>query len=322
MRKMFVLLIAAFAMVGTVWCATVTNVRGLQRQNSDIVDVYYDLNASDGGTYTVDVAFQGKSETMPGKSLTGAVGGGVAPGKNRHVVWDAGADWAGKKGQLKAVVTATKEEKSTGQVKKVQLWEGGPYWADRNIGAQSPWDYGYYFWWGDTVGYKRVGNSWVASNGSSSNFAFGGSNFPTSLYDKDISTLRSQGWITVDGVLAPWHDAARKHWGGGWRMPTVQDFHDLISKCDWIGTTMNGVYGCVVRGRGDYSSASIFLPSAGCISYTSLLNAGSDGFYWSSVTDSGIPYSWYLSFYSGSLSTSSFFRDRGQSVRPLQGFTK
>ena len=37
---------------------------------------------------------------------------------------------------------------------KVQLWEGGPYWATTNIGAENPEDYGYYFWWGDTVGYK------------------------------------------------------------------------------------------------------------------------------------------------------------------------
>ena len=28
-------------------------------------------------------------------------------------------------------------------VKRVQLWEGGPYWADRNIGAYQPWESGY-----------------------------------------------------------------------------------------------------------------------------------------------------------------------------------
>ena len=26
---------------------------------------------------------------------------------------------------------------------KVQLWEGGPYWATTNIGAEEPWEYGY-----------------------------------------------------------------------------------------------------------------------------------------------------------------------------------
>ena len=38
---------------------------------------------------------------------------------------------------------------------KVPLWEGGPYWADRNIGAERPEDYGYYFWWGEAS--RRAG---------------------------------------------------------------------------------------------------------------------------------------------------------------------
>ena len=37
----------------------------------------------------------------------------------------------------------------------VQLWENGPYWAECNVGASSLEDDGYYFWWGDTVGYTR-----------------------------------------------------------------------------------------------------------------------------------------------------------------------
>ena len=61
----------------------------------------------------------------------------------------------------------------------VQLWEGGPYWADRNIGAENPWDYGYYFWWGDTVGYKFENGVWMASDGSSQNFSFDETNTPT-----------------------------------------------------------------------------------------------------------------------------------------------
>ena len=29
----------------------------------------------------------------------------------------------------------------------VQLWENGPYWAECNVGATKPGEYGYYFWW-------------------------------------------------------------------------------------------------------------------------------------------------------------------------------
>ena len=203
---------------------------------------------------------------------------------------------------------------------KVQLWEGGPYWATTNIGAEKPEDYGYYFWWGDTVGYKRENNKWVASDGSNSNFSFSSGNTPT--YGKYNSTLQSEGWITADGVLSPEHDAAQKHWGGDWRMPTEQEFDDLNSKCDWTWGSMNGVNGYVVRGRGDYSSASIFLPCAGYGSRTSLNLAGAGGFYWSSVPRSDYGSAWGLGIDSGIHGTDGSSRLNGQSVRPLQGFTK
>ena len=203
---------------------------------------------------------------------------------------------------------------------KVQLWEGGPYWACKNIGAEEPWESGYYFWWGDTVGYKRQGDAWMASDGSKSNFSFEVQNTPT--YDKSIAVLQSEGWITADNVLAPEHDAAQVQWGDGWRMPTKQELDDLQTKCEWKWTKMNGVNGYVVRGRGKYASASIFLPCAGLGYGTSLYDAGSYGNYWSSVPDSGSRYAWDLYFDSGGHGTYDIGRYNGRSVRPLQGFTK
>ena len=205
--------------------------------------------------------------------------------------------------------------------KGIQLWENGPYWAETNIGAEKPEDYGYYFWWGDTKGYKREGNAWVASDGSQSGFSFDTANTPT--YGKDSSQLRAEGWITAEGVLAPKHDAAHVQWGGGWRMPTKQELDDLNSKCDWKWTTLNGVNGYSVRGRGAYASASIFLPCAGYGLGTSLYDSGSDGYYWSSVPYSDYTiYARYLSFYSGYHYMFSSYRGYGFSVRPVQGFAK
>ena len=203
----------------------------------------------------------------------------------------------------------------------VQLWEGGPYWATTNIGAENPEDSGYYFWWGDTVGYKRENDKWVATDGSSSNFSFSSGNAQT--YNKSIATLKSEGWITADSVLVPAHDAAHVHWGGAWRMPTKQELSDLDSKCDWTWTTVNGVEGYVVKGKGTYASASIFLPCAGYGNGASLGNAGSDGRYWSSVPNSGSNiFAWRLYFYSGyHVTGSGDYRCYGQSVRPVQGFT-
>ena len=221
---------------------------------------------------------------------------------------------------------------------KVQLWKNGPYWAETNIGAKNPWEAGYYFWWGDTVGYEFKNDVWVASDGSLSGFSFEETKFEkTNLFsklfdkkdhvltrDKDFSTLLNEGWITQNGVLAPKHDAAHVQWGGEWRMPTRLELIDLCEKCDWSWTSVNGVNGYSVRGRGAYASARIFLPCAGNGSGTSLRRAGSGGYYWSSVPDLGKYDAWDLSFYSGYHGTSSFNRYRriGRSVRAVQGITK
>jgi len=220
---------------------------------------------------------------------------------------------------------------------KVQLWEGGPYWADTNIGAERPWDYGYYFWWGDTIGYKIENGVWVASDGSASDFSFDGGHTPT--YGKSQSTLLSEGWIVEgeerkpllgkllgareDGVLTTEHDAARVHWGGEWCMPTKQELEDLCNKCDWSWTKTNGVHGYAVRGRDAYASASIFLPCAGYGYGTSFNIAGPGGYYWSSVPRSDFNnVAWGLDFYSGYHNADSNYRYYGRSVRPVQGFAK
>ena len=205
---------------------------------------------------------------------------------------------------------------------KVQLWEGGPYWAEMNIGAKKPEDYGYYFWWGDTVGYKRENDAWVASDGSSSNFSFENKNTPTS--GKKPQLLQNEGWTTVDGVLTPQHDAAHVQWGGGWRMPTKHELSGLNNKCDWTLTTQNGVKGYVVRGRGDYASNSIFLPCAGYGDGTSRRYSGSRGYYWSPAPGSGSGDNTSRLYFSsgGYRSTGYDKRYHGQAVRPVQGFAK
>ena len=213
---------------------------------------------------------------------------------------------------------------------KVQLWKDGPYWAETNIGAEKPWDFGYHFWWGDTVGYKRVNDAWVASDGSSSNFSFEQNN--TLTHAKDDLTLMDGGWVTVkvkeggdtiDYILAPKHDAAHVHWGGNWRMPTKQELDGLFNKCDWAWTTMHGVNGYAVRGRGDYALASIFLPCAGFAFRTLFRFDNSEGGYWSSSLDEDVSEdAWNLTFDSSKKEEHIFGRYFGQCIRPVQGGEK
>ena len=76
----------------------VSNVRAFQRPGTKLVDIYYDVADADGGLQEIRVQVSGDgglTYTIPAVTFTGAYGSGVSLGLNRHIVWDAGADWGG-----------------------------------------------------------------------------------------------------------------------------------------------------------------------------------------------------------------------------------
>ena len=227
-----------------------------------------------------------------------------------------GAASADPKAKVRIVLIAVKP------LGGVQLWEDGPYWAECNVGATKPEEYGYYFWWGDTVGYKRNASDtgWVSSQNGAS-FSFTVSDCLT--YGKDTAQLQSAGYIDATGNLVAKYDAATAHLGAPWRMPTDAEYAALIDNCDTEWTTRNGVAGRLVKGRGAYATKSIFLPAAGLGNDSDLTGPGSYGNVWSST-----PYSdysdraWGLDLNSGGFIRYGSDRYFGQSVRPLRGFAK
>ena len=326
MKKMVLMAIAlaVSAIVASAATPTVSNVTARQRYPwNGMVDINCTVSGINGniGRFEFAVAAVNSgsvhniSQFWVVKDGANSTDHAVRANGTYHLVWDSKIDFDKQIcSNMVMRVNVVRE--------RVQLWANGPYWATTNIGAEKPYESGYYFWWGDTVGYKRENDKWVATDGSSSNYAFGDGNTPT--YNKSIATLQSEGWITADGVLAPEHDAAHVHWGGAWRIPTMWELDDLNSNCDWTWTTRNGVEGYVVRGRGDYASNSIFLPAVGDGVGTSFYDAGSYGSYWSSAPSSfySSSHAYYLDFCSGFHYTDSSRRGYGQSVRPLQGFAE
>jgi hypothetical protein len=203
----------------------------------------------------------------------------------------------------------------------VQLWENGPYWAECNVGASKPEEYGYYFWWGDTVGYTNTGSGWISvKDGTSISFTDSGTAALT--YCKDNSALLSAGYIDSTGNLVAAHDAATAHLGAPWRMPTSDEIEALVNNCTTTWITTNGVSGQLVTGKGNYADRSIFLPAAG-FGGDSDLRYVEYGGYWSSVPttyDSG--YAQRLDFSSWHFYQYTFNRYLGQSVRAVRGFAQ
>ena len=97
-------------------------------------------------------------------------------------------------------------------------------WATCNVGAESPLDSGLYFAWGETQ--PKTEYSWKSyklhEGGEDEDMKFSKYH---SLPDPVDGTFKTR--------LDPCDDAARAHWGGTWRMPTIRELEELKDQCEW-----------------------------------------------------------------------------------------
>ena len=213
----------------------------------------------------------------------------------------------------------------------------GTLWAKKNIDitqndgfAASEYQYECSFCsWGNTDMYNPN-----ASNNFSGVYNWGGVNESEPWYDGQVYGSTPGAALTAD--FGPSFDAARRHLGAPWRMPSTADFKELFDNCDFIdadgnvvtastsvaGTaadkriTMNGIVG--LRLRSKINGNTLFFPASGRGSGTSWNNRGSYGSYWSSSWSSA-RYARYLYFLpSGVYSQYAYHRYYGFSVRPVQ----
>ena len=174
----------------------------------------------------------------------------------------------------------------------------GVLWADKNIGATTPYEDGLYFSWGNITGH--TGDD--------------GYDFGTSNDGPYASTPGAAltGNIPTNGT----YDAARHNMGAPWRMPTVGEFQELYDNCDSECTDEDGVAGLRFTSR--INGNSIFFPASGRRYGASLSNRGSSGYYWSSSLNSQTN-GYSLSFYSsGVYPAYNYNRFHGFPVRAVQ----
>ena len=146
-------------------------------------------------------------------------------------------------------------------------------WATCNIGAETMYDYGNYYAWGeietkDTYTkesysyYKKVDPQWG-----------------------DYYIYQQLGDISGKAN----YDVAAATWGEGWRMPTITEFEELFANCTMYPIkTENNVNGYmfVSKTNGNH----IFFPAAGykdgyeyAHGVSDFYNKGTHGYYWSST---------------------------------------
>lgn len=171
----------------------------------------------------------------------------------------------------------------------------GLKWAKCNIGATSETDYGVFFSWGDTRGVSGslVGKYSDETYSWRSYTHCNGSETTLTKYNYDSS----YGTVDNKTTLEPEDDAATQIMGSEWRMPTKDEFDELLSGTTYEFTTVNDVIGWKFTSNTD-TSKYIFIPAAGLCNNDSVGSVDSYGNVWSSSLDtSGRPDSaWNLCF--------------------------
>ena len=175
----------------------------------------------------------------------------------------------------------------------------GLKWAPFNLGASAPEEFGYYYAWGETE--PKSDYSW-----STYKFARSFSTMITKYHAGDKKT-----------ILDPEDDVAHVTLGSKWRIPTVDEWRELIEQCTWTKISRNGINGRLVTGN---NGNSIFLPAAGDRYETTLRNANAVGYYSCSTVSAEMHYDHaWRSFFNANPGV--FFVERcvGQPVRPVYG---
>ena len=171
----------------------------------------------------------------------------------------------------------------------------GLLWANCNLGANAPEEYGNYYAWGETTP-KEVYN-WSTYK------------YCTVDEDGNLQTLTkyntSSSYGTIDNLttLEAMDDAATAALGNGARTPTKEEWQELIDNTTAEWTTLNGINGRKLTAS---NGNSLFLPASGFRSSSEFGYVGSQGNYWSSSLRTSDP--------DASCACGSYFGSGGQVV--------
>ena len=218
-------------------------------------------------------------------------------------------------------------------------------WSKYNLGvdpedldAAADW-YGDYYAWGETAPYYQNG-VWCEHPSHNNEITFDknvGYGWKNHLDGSSTSWNASLDWKPYgEGTtLTSEHDAATQAWGGGWRMPTTEEWKALYDNNTFERlaadatsekvTSFKAVAAGYLVVKGGKNSVELdpsvymFLPAAGGRNGANLFNAGSYGYYWSSSLVSPNSNAYYMYFYLNSVDPQrKNGRFNGYTVRPVR----
>lgn len=163
------------------------------------------------------------------------------------------------------------------------------YWSECNLGASKPDEYGDYYSWGE-ISTKSVYLD------DSYNWFKDGDSYKILKYCPTDQKKYWAGQGDPDNIviLKNEDDAASVLLGSRWRIPTKEEFLELIAtkdlkqKYEWTWESRGGHFGWCVKYL--INGNSIFFPAGGHLGKKFSETIGSYGLYWSSSLDTAHPY--------------------------------
>lgn len=176
-------------------------------------------------------------------------------------------------------------------------------WASCNLGATSPEQKGSYFAWGETTPKDSFPASWNTYK----------------YYDFEKNAVTKYTKADSLKVLLPEDDAAQAQWGGEWRMPTHEEFNELVTSCERIDSTLNGVPCAYLKAP---NGNGIFLPTTGIINGTTLFYPDYYSYWTSSLFTKSSPCKYAIAsrgdLTDGTRMPSNRYRFVGLPIRPVR----
>ena len=152
----------------------------------------------------------------------------------------------------------------------------GLLWNSCNLGATTPEEYGNYYAWGETAT-KEV-YKWDT-------YVYGNAHNELTKYC-DYSGYGLNGFTDNLTTLEAMDDAATAALGNGVRMPSKEEWEELLNNTTVVRATLNGVKG---RKFTASNGNTIFLPANGYHYDSGHTYAGNEGYYWSSSLGEDYP---------------------------------
>ena len=151
-------------------------------------------------------------------------------------------------------ILAGREVRRFGKINAVDLGLS-VLWADCNVGGDSESPIGGLYGWADPSGEK------------------------TSQNIRDYLDIAGGMYVkTPQNISGTQYDIATVKWGQGWKMPSKENWKELVDKCKWTKEKAFHVSGYRVEGP---NGNSIFLPNTG-LRFGETISNTDAGYYWTS----------------------------------------